>query len=328
VDLRSLIAERVRVVQERICRAAARAGRSPDEVLCVAVSKAFGPEAVRAAYEAGLRHFGENRVQEARTKIPLCPTGLTWHLVGTLQTNKASWAVRLFDWIHSVDRADLIDVLERACERYDRTLAVLVEVRLSPEPTKHGCSEAEVPALVERLADSARLRPVGLMTIPPYDPDPEASRPYFRRLRQLRDQVNANLAARGSSLRLHHLSMGMSHDFEVAIEEGRRSSGSAKRFSDRVQLPHPPRKAYPDVGSATALLSYGCRMQTPCAGFSKTGAWYRVPGPGYLAPGTWYRIRAEGRRPSTEDRPEGQVPENAHTGFASCILHTGSHPAR
>jgi len=220
MDFQAVIAERVRVVQDRIRRAAARAGRSPDEVLCVAVSKAFGPEAVRAASEAGLRHFGENRVQEARAKVPLCPSGLTWHLVGSLQTNKAAWAVRLFEWVHSVDRLDLIDVLERACERYDRTLRVLIEVRLSPEPTKHGCTEDDLPALVERLAGSARLRLVGLMTIPPYDPDPEAARPYFRRLRQLRDRVNADLAARGMPLRLDHLSMGMSHDFEVAIEEG------------------------------------------------------------------------------------------------------------
>ncbi len=220
MDLRTVIAERVRVVQDRIRRAAVRAGRSPDEVLCVAVSKAFGPEAVWAAYEAGLRHFGENRVQEARAKIPLCPSGLTWHLVGSLQTNKAAWAARLFEWVHSVDRADLIEVLERACERYGRTLQVLIEVRLSPEPTKHGCTEDELPGLVERLAGSVRLRMVGLMTIPPYDSDPEASRPYFRRLRQLRDRVDADLAAQGVPLRLDHLSMGMSHDFEVAIEEG------------------------------------------------------------------------------------------------------------
>ncbi|MCS7312661.1 MAG: alanine racemase, partial [Acidobacteria bacterium] len=114
---------------------------------------------------------------------------------------------------------------------------VLIEVRLSPESTKHGCTEDELPTLVERLADSAHLRLVGLMTIPPYDPDPEAARPYFRRLRQLRDQVNADLAARGHPLRLHHLSMGMSHDFEVAIEEG----ATIVRIGQAIFGPRPER---------------------------------------------------------------------------------------
>ncbi len=213
------IAERIARVRERIRRAAHRVGRVPEEITLLAVTKSFPPDAVAQAFAAGIRHFGENRVQEARRKIPFCPAGITWHMIGYVQTNKATWVVRLFTWVHAIDRLRLIEALESAAARYQRRLQVLIEVRLSPEPTKHGCTEDAVPVLVDRLLQAHHLDFVGFMTIPPYHPDPERSRPYFRRLREIRDATEEMLQERGIRRRLH-LSMGMSHDFEVAIEEG------------------------------------------------------------------------------------------------------------
>jgi pyridoxal phosphate enzyme (YggS family) len=199
--------------------AAMRGGRGPEEVRLVAVTKTVGPEVVREAIEAGLRVFGENKVQEARDKIGALASGLStehveWHLIGHLQKNKAKYAVRLFDLIHTLDSIGLADELDREAAKLGRVQRVLVQVKLSEEETKHGADPAVVMALLEHAASLRHLRVEGLMTMPPYDPDPESARPCFRRLSELRE------ALRQKGFELSELSMGMSHDFEVAIEEG------------------------------------------------------------------------------------------------------------
>ncbi|MGH9942073.1 MAG: YggS family pyridoxal phosphate-dependent enzyme [Pyrinomonadaceae bacterium] len=215
---------RLASIWERIAECARRAGRAPEEVTLVAVSKTHSAELVREAYAAGARDFGENRVQEAEGKTPLLKhlTGARWHLIGHLQSNKARRAVSIFDVIHSVDSPALVERLERMCAEEGRDrLPVLVQVDLAGEATKAGAAEGELPAIVERLADCQRLHLVGLMTVPPFLPDPEQVRPYFRRLRELRDGLRAREAFREvGDFGAGALSMGMSHDFEVAIEEG------------------------------------------------------------------------------------------------------------
>ncbi len=209
------IAGNLEAVRAQIVAACTGAGRAPEAVRLVAVSKTYGPEAVRTAAAAGQRLFGENRVQEAAAKIPECPGRLEWHLVGHLQSNKAAAAVRLFDWIHSVDSAKLLEALDRHAGEAGRTLQVLLQVNVSGERSKSGLAPEAVP---EVLALASRLRHVqvrGLMTIPPLAEDPEKSRPYFRKLRELRDRRAAETGAD-----LPELSMGMTHDLEVAIAEG------------------------------------------------------------------------------------------------------------
>lgn len=209
------IAENLAAVRSRIAAACARAGRPAESVRLLAVSKTCGPEAVRAAAADGQRIFGENRVQEAAAKIPECPERLEWHLVGHLQSNKAALAARLFDWVHSVDSAKVLEALDRQAAEAGRTLQVLVQVNVSGERAKSGLPPEEAPAV---LALGDRLRNVqvrGLMTIPPLAEDPEKSRPFFRKLRELRDRWAAE-----TGRDLPELSMGMTHDLEVAIEEG------------------------------------------------------------------------------------------------------------
>lgn len=214
-----MIAERVAVVRERIAQAAARAGRRPQDVTLVAVSKTHPPQSVREAFAAGLRDFGENRVQEAEGKIEslgdLRAAGLRWHLVGHLQSNKAKRAVRIFDCIHSVDGVELGGKLAKAVAEEGRSLPALVQVNLGHEASKSGLEENQLFALLTALQAPPALRVVGLMTLPPFQEDPEAVRPFFRRLRELRDQALAQGLLAGSDL-----SMGMSHDLEVAVEEG------------------------------------------------------------------------------------------------------------
>ena len=208
------IAANLEMVRGRMVTACARAGRAPEAVRLLAVSKTYGPEAVREAAAAGQRRFGENRVQEAAAKIPECPGNLEWHLVGHLQGNKAAAAARLFDWVHSVDSAKLLEALDRHAAEAGRTLQVLVQVNVSGERSKSGLAPA---AAADALAAGDALRNVqvrGLMTIPPLTADPEAARPHFRRLREMRD----GWAAAGRDL--PELSMGMTHDLEVAVEEG------------------------------------------------------------------------------------------------------------
>jgi pyridoxal phosphate enzyme (YggS family) len=204
-DLRANIAR----VEEAIARACARAGRAPADVLLIGVSKTIDAETVAAGAAAGLRALGENRVQEARDKIAAIGRPVPWHLIGHLQTNKARDAVKLFDWIHSVDRAELAEELDKRAHAAERTLDVLIEVNLGEEPQKGGVLPRELKVLVDLTARLRQLRLRGLMAIPPVAESAEATRPWFRKLRELRD-------AHG----LEHLSMGMSADYEVAIEEG------------------------------------------------------------------------------------------------------------
>jgi pyridoxal phosphate enzyme (YggS family) len=212
---------RVEEVRRRIETCAARAGRDPREVTFVAVSKTHPASLVREAAAAGLSDFGENRVQEAEEKIGELKSeapAVRWHLIGHLQANKARRAVRLFDLIHTVDSPSLVERLERVCEDEGReTLDVLLQIDLAGEATKSGARESELPALVGSLDGCVRVRCRGLMTLPPFFDDAELARPYFRRLRALRD----GLRSRGVfGEDAGKLSMGMSHDFEAAIEEG------------------------------------------------------------------------------------------------------------
>ena len=234
-------------IRERIARAAARAGRKPEKITLVAISKTFPVEAIREAYAAGVRHFGENRVQEWESKQPqLADLDATWHLVGHLQSNKAARAACLFHSVDSVDSLALAQRLDRAMSelspgfvavvggdhgvpvptegarhssrtqsREAAPLQILIEVRLDPAAIKSGVLESDLPALAEAVLALPHLELRGLMGIPPYFDDPEQVRPYFRRLRDQRDALVTRLG-RG----LPVLSTGMSHDFEVAIEEG------------------------------------------------------------------------------------------------------------
>ncbi len=276
----SSISANLEAIRERIRRAAQRSGRRPEEITLVSVAKTFPAESIRAAYEAGVRHFGENRVQEWEAKRPLlADLDATWHLVGHLQSNKAARAAGLFHCIDALDSIAMAQKLDRAIEAKAppsrrgleksprdaggtdaafphtprqvrpasasgtappsgggtdeaRQMPVLIEVHLGNESSKSGVTEAVLPALAEAVLTLPHLDLRGLMCVPPYLDDPEQVRPYFRRLRELRDALRQHLAVchpepldvaqgklREESL-LTELSMGMSHDFEVAIEEG------------------------------------------------------------------------------------------------------------
>ena len=214
----NFIQENVAQVRERIAGACRRSARLPEDVKLLAVSKTFPPEAIRGAYDAGLRDFGENRVQEAQAKRPaLSDLSITWHLVGHLQTNKAKAARDLFHWVHSVDSFRLAQKLDQATDAGGGRLPVLLEVNLGGEASKAGVGENEIVALAEQLSQLATLELRGLMVIPPFFDDPEQVRPYFRRLRELAREIDTRNIPNVS---LRELSMGMSHDFEIAIEEG------------------------------------------------------------------------------------------------------------
>ena len=198
--------------------AARSAGRDPSSVRLVAVSKTFPLESIRAAYDAGHRDFGENRVQEALQKIERSTDLLIrWHLIGHLQTNKARKAGAAFAMIQSVDTVELLTRLDTAADEAGRAPELLIQVDLAGEATKHGAPPAEVPRLFEAAAACRAARVVGLMTLPPIPDTPEESRPWFRQLRDLRDEWQASGVP---AAMLRELSMGMSGDFEVAIEEG------------------------------------------------------------------------------------------------------------
>jgi len=196
-------------VQRRIARACERSHRLPEEITLVAVTKTFEATVIREAFDCGIRNFGENRVQEAEGKVGQLSdlkSDVTWHMLGHLQSNKAKKAVEIFDIIHSVDSVKLADILSR---RAQKSLPVLLEVNVAGETTKGGLSVDEVAAAVEEIRKLPDLKVTGLMTIAPFVAEPEEVRPVFQKLRELRD-----------SLGLEHLSMGMTDDFEVAIEEG------------------------------------------------------------------------------------------------------------
>lgn len=210
---------RLERVHERMAEAAVRANRRPDDVKMVAVSKTHPAEIIREAIAAGVTDLGENRVQEAEAKIPEVGRKVArWHLIGHLQSNKARRAVELFDVIHSLDSAALARRLDRACGEVGREeLPVLIQIDLGQEATKSGAAESELPEIIDAIRQSQRLRLTGLMTLPPYFDDPEQARPFFRRLRELRDELRAQGVFGESG---GELSMGMTHDYEVAIEEG------------------------------------------------------------------------------------------------------------
>lgn len=206
------LAERLAEIRGQIARAAEKANREPQEIKLVAVSKTHGAKTVSEAIAAGARVFGENKVQEAEAKIAeIGRENAEWHLIGHLQSNKARKAVRLFDVIHTLDSVELAERLERICEDEERAeLSVFVQIDLAKEATKNGIEVKDLPALVEFLRSAKHLKFDGLMIVPPYFEDLEKVRPFFRRLRELRDEICPGGA----------LSMGMSHDFQVAIEEG------------------------------------------------------------------------------------------------------------
>ena len=210
----SEIRENLLRVRERIEGAARRAGRDPKEINLVAVSKTVEVERIREAIDAGVIILGENYVQEAQKKIEQIGKLVAWHFIGHLQSNKAKYAVNLFDAIHSLDSIPLAEELNRRAEKADRKIPVMIEVNLSGEPTKFGTEEEKVFGIAKKVLDLGNLSLEGLMTMPPYFDDPEMNRPFFVRLRALKDKM----AEEGISMK--ELSMGMSNDFEVAIEEG------------------------------------------------------------------------------------------------------------
>ena len=203
------VAANLRAVRESIAAACRRAGRAPSEVLLIGVSKTVDLERIRAAIAAGVPALGENRVQEAKDKVQALGRPVPWHLIGSLQTNKARDAVRLFDCIHSVDRIDLARELDRRAQAAGRTVDGLLQVNLGDEPQKGGAAEDDVKRLLDDCKALSHLKIVGLMAIPPHTEEAEGARLYFKRLRALRD-----------ALGLPHLSMGMSADYPIAIEEG------------------------------------------------------------------------------------------------------------
>src|SRR5579863_4021225 len=215
------VAENIACVQERIAAAALRAGRMPKEITLLAVTKTFPPDQIRAAYDAGLRAFGENRVQEFGGKNAalrdLCDA--EWHMIGHLQTNKAAQAAKLFSSVDSLDSVRLARKLNSAAQDLGKKLPVLIEINIGGEAAKSGVApdSAEFEDLLNAATELTALDFRGLMAVPPYHDDPERSRPYFRNLRQLFTQIaNRSLPA----VRMEVLSMGMSHDYDVAIEEG------------------------------------------------------------------------------------------------------------
>jgi PLP dependent protein len=215
------IAENIARVQHRIAVAAARAARNPNEITLMAVSKTFPAEKIREAHTAGLRVFGENKVQEFSTKAPALRdfSGAKWHFIGHLQTNKAAKATELFDAVDSVDSVRMAEKLNACAESAGKTLGVLIEINVGEESAKSGVAPGsnELEQILQAAPRWHNLKISGLMAIPPYSEDPEATRPHFRHLRQIRDNISArNLP----QIALPVLSMGMSHDFEVAIEEG------------------------------------------------------------------------------------------------------------
>lgn len=203
--------ESLTAIRNRISSACRRAGRSEQDVRLVAVTKRVDPDRIRAAFELGISDFGENYLQEATRKIEVLPEAIRWHMIGHIQSNKAKLVPGNFQYAHSVDRLEILKTLDRQ----GKPLKVLFEVNLAAEKTKHGTTEETLRSMLDHVHHLQHLAPVGLMTMPPFVDDPEEVRPYFSQLRNLLEQCN-----REFGLSMTELSMGMSQDFEVAIEEG------------------------------------------------------------------------------------------------------------
>ncbi len=210
----SEIIENLLRVTQRIEKAARRVGRDPAEIKLVAVSKTVDAARIREAIEAGASILGENYVQEAQKKIEELGRPVSWHFIGHLQTNKAKYAVRLFDMIHSLDNLPLAEELDRRAGQASHTLKVMIEVNISGEATKFGTDEEKVLNLSRKILDLPHLSLEGLMTMPPYFDSPEMSRPYYVRLRKLKERIIRE------GIPMKELSMGMSNDFDIAVEEG------------------------------------------------------------------------------------------------------------
>jgi pyridoxal phosphate enzyme (YggS family) len=214
-----MLMNNIKDVYKKIAHAAMRAGRSPEDVKLIAVSKGVGAETIKNAVESGMREFGENRIQEAQDKIAIIKACLPesrvkWHLIGHLQKNKAKSAVKLFDMIHSVDSLELAVLIERYAGEAGKKQKIMLQVKLSDEESKYGILKKNIIEVLSGIRHLGNLQVEGLMTIPPYFDDPERVRPFFRELRELKDK------AVQAGFELPGLSMGMSNDFEVAIEEG------------------------------------------------------------------------------------------------------------
>jgi hypothetical protein len=209
------LAANLETLRRRIRAACERAGRDPDSVTLLAVTKMQPPEVVQSASKLGLILFGENKVQEAKAKIPLCPGNLRWHMVGHLQSNKCRDAVELFKMIQSVDSLSLAQEINKRAEQAAKTMPVLMEVNVAGEASKFGYRPEQLLAELKELNALPRIEIHGLMTVPPWSAEAEKARPHFRRLREIKAQCEQTLGAP-----LPHLSMGMSGDFEIAIEEG------------------------------------------------------------------------------------------------------------
>jgi PLP dependent protein len=212
------IAQNIRDIKERIALAARRCGRHPGDIHLVTVAKTVPAERVRAAFEAGAALIGENYIQEARDKfIALSDLPIQWHFIGHLQTNKAKYAVRLFDVIHSVDSVRLAAELDAQARKIGKIQKVLIQINIGAEKTKSGIDPEGASALAAAIAQLENLRVIGLMTMPPFFDDPRQARPFFIELRRLRDRIQAE---GGMGKYLRELSMGMTGDFEAAVEEG------------------------------------------------------------------------------------------------------------
>jgi len=213
----SAVGDNIRRIREDIAEAALRSGREPSEVRLMAVTKTVDDDRIREAIEAGVDIMGENYIQEAKRKIATMDVGVKWHMIGHLQSNKAKYAVRLFDMIHSVDRLGLAAELDKRSAAAGRVTDILIEVNVSGEESKSGIRADEAPALVRGIARLDNLSIRGLMTMPPWFDNPEDARPYFVALRELRDRIAAEDIP---GVEMRELSMGMSGDYRVAVEEG------------------------------------------------------------------------------------------------------------
>ncbi|GCF09679.1 YggS family pyridoxal phosphate-dependent enzyme [Dictyobacter arantiisoli] len=243
ISQEALIAENIAHVRTTIAEAARRAGRSPEEITLVAVSKTKPLEFIKIAYNLGMRDFGENRIQEALEKqAAFCPADLRWHMIGHVQTNKANKAAASFAYIHSIDSFHAAEALQRAVEKKSQATgeslrqAVFLQVNISGEASKEGMSAADAPGIVRQILSLPQLEVCGLMTVAPLVEDAEQVRPVFRALRELRDELRQQFPA----VNWEHLSMGMTDDYPVAIEEGATIVRVGRAiFGERIQVKQP-----------------------------------------------------------------------------------------